>query len=82
MLLNKGQDAITPIALPNGTNEVRFFSDQPAQLTVDTRDGKPMTKLNLNKAKAPVVTVPHDIHAFVARRLDDGSNDISIAFGT
>jgi predicted chitinase len=83
MLLNKGQDAITPIALPNGTNVVRFFSDQPAQLAVDTREkGKPVTKLNLNKANAHVVTVPHDIHAFVARRLDDGSNDISVAFGT
>jgi predicted chitinase len=83
MLLNKGQDAITPIALPNGTNVVRFFSDQPAQLAVDTREkGKPVTKLNLNKANAHVVTVPHDIHAFVARRLDGGSNDISVAFGT
>jgi predicted chitinase len=82
MLLNKGQDAITPIALPNGTGVVRFFSDQPAQLAVDTRDGKPMTQLKLNKAKAPVVTVPHDVHAFIAHRLDDGSNDISVAFGT
>jgi hypothetical protein len=82
MLLNQGQDAITPIALPNDIKVVRFYSDQPAQLAVDTRDGKPMTKLNLNKAKAPVVTVPHDIHAFVAHRLDAGSNDISVAFGT
>jgi hypothetical protein len=82
MLLNKGQDAITPIALPSDVNVVRFYSDQPARLAVDTRDGKPMTKLNLDKAKAPVVAVPHDIHAFVAHRLDDGSNDISIAFGT
>jgi hypothetical protein len=81
MLLNKGQDAITPIALPNGTNVVRFFSDQSAQLGVDTREGKPMTKLNLNKTVAPVVAVPHDIHAFVAHRLDDGTNDISVAFG-
>jgi hypothetical protein len=46
-----------------GTNVVRFFSDQSAQLGVDTRDGKPMTKLNLNKTVAPVVAVPHDIHA-------------------
>ena len=38
MLLNKGQDAITPIALPNGIKVVRFFSDQPAQLAVDTRE--------------------------------------------
>jgi hypothetical protein len=83
MLLNKGQDAITPIALPNDVKVVRFYSDQPAQLAVDTREkNKPMTKLNLNKAKAPVVAVPHDIHAFVAHRLDDGSNDISVAFGT
>lgn len=81
MLLNKGQDAITPIALPNGTNVVRFFSDQSAQLGVDTRDGKPMTKLNLNKTVAPVVAVPHDIHAFIAHRLDDGTNDISVAVG-
>jgi predicted chitinase len=81
MLLNKGQDAITPIALPNGTKVVRFYSDQPARLAVDTRDGKPMTKLKLKKAKAPVVAVPHDIHAFVAHRLDDGTNDISVAFG-
>jgi hypothetical protein len=81
MLLNKGQDAITPIALPSGTNVVRFFSDQSAQLGVDTRDGKPMAKLNLNKTVAPVVAVPHDIHAFIAHRLDDGTNDISVAFG-
>jgi cell wall-associated NlpC family hydrolase len=81
MLLNKGQGAITPIALPNGTKVVRFYSDQAAKLAVDTRDGKPMTKLNLKKAKAPVVAVPHDIHAFIAQRLDDGANDISVAFG-
>jgi hypothetical protein len=39
-------------------------------------------KLNLNKANAPVVQVPGNIHAFVAHRLDAGSNDISVAFGT
>jgi signal transduction histidine kinase/CheY-like chemotaxis protein len=42
MLLNKGKDAITPIALPDGIKVVRFFSDQSAQLAVDTRDGKPI----------------------------------------
>jgi len=81
MLLNKGKDAITPIALPTGIKVVRFFSNQSAQLGVDTRDGKPMTKLNLNNTIAPVVAVPNDIHAFVAHRLDDGANDISVAFG-
>jgi predicted chitinase len=80
MLLNKGQDAITPIALPDGIKTVRFFSNQPAQLAVDTRDGHPVTKLDLNNASAHVVTVPHAIHAFVAHRLDAGSNDISVAF--
>ena len=40
-----------------------------------------MTKLNLNKTVAPVVAVPHDIHAFIAHRLDDGTNDTSVAFG-
>ena len=80
MLLNKGQDAITPIALPDGTKSVRFFSDQAAQLAVDTRDGHPVTKLDLNNTSAHVVTVPQAIHAFVAHRLDGGSNDISIAF--
>ena len=80
MLLNKGQDAITPIALPDGIKSVRFFSDQPAQLAVDTRDGKPVSKLDLSNASAHVVTVPHAIHAFVAHRLDGGSNDISVAF--
>jgi len=81
MLLNKGKDAITPIALPDGVKTVRFFSDQSAQLAVDTRDGKPQTKLDLGNASARVVTVPQDIHAFVAHRLDAGSNDISVAFG-
>jgi hypothetical protein len=80
MLLNKGQDAITPIALPDGIKSVRFFANQPAQLAVDTRDGHPVTKLDLNNASAHVVTVPHAIHAFVAHRLDGGSNDISVAF--
>ena len=80
MLLNKGQDAITPIALPDGIKSVRFFSDQAAQLAVDTRDGHPVTKLDLNNASAHVVTVPNAIHAFVAHRLDSGSNDISVAF--
>ena len=80
MLLNKGQDAITPIALPDGIKTVRFFSDQPAQLAVDTRDHKPVTKLDLGNASAHVVTVPQAIHAFVAHRLDGGSNDISVAF--
>ena len=80
MLLNKGQDAITPIALPDGIKTVRFFSDQPAQLAVDTRDHTPVTKLDLGNASAQVVTVPQAIHAFVAHRLDGGSNDISVAF--
>lgn len=80
MLLSKGQDAITPIALPDGIKSVRFFSDQAAQLAVDTRDGHPVTKLDLNNASAHVVTVPNAIHAFVAHRLDGGSNDISVAF--
>ena len=80
MLLNKGQDAITPIALPDGIKSVRFFSNQAAQLAVDTRDGHPVTKLDLGNASAHVVTVPNAIHAFVAHRLDGGSNDISVAF--
>ena len=81
MLLNKGKDAVTPIALPNNIKTVRFFSDQSARLAVDTRDGKPMTKLSLDKDNARTVPVPDDIHAFVAHRLDDGVNDISAAFG-
>ena len=81
MLLNKGKDAVTPIALPNNIKTVRFFSDQSARLAVDTRDGKPMTKLSLDKDNARTVPVPDDIHAFVAHRLDDGGNDISAAFG-
>ena len=82
MLLNKGQDAITPIALPNDIKVVRFYSDQPAQLAVNTREkDKPVIKLNLNKANAPVVQVPDNIHAFIAHRLDAGTNDISVAFG-
>lgn len=82
MLLNKGQDAITPIALPNGVKQVRFFSAQPAQVGVDTRDGKPMTKLSLSNDSAHAVDVPHNISAIVAHRLDGGSNDISAAFCT
>ena len=82
MLLNKGQDAITPIALPNGVKQVRFFSAQPAQLGVDTRDGKPMTKLNLSSDITRAVDVPKNINAIVAHRLDGGSNDISAAFLT
>jgi len=81
MLLNKGKDAITPIALPNDIKMVRFFSDQSARLAVDTRNGKPMTKLSLDKDNARVVAVPDDIHAFVAHRLDEGGNDVSVAFG-
>ena len=46
------KDAITPIALPDGIKTVRFFSDQPAQLAVDTRDHKPVTKLDLGNASA------------------------------
>jgi len=39
-----------------------------------------VTKLDLGNASAQVVTVPNAIHAFVAHRLDGGSNDISVAF--
>jgi len=38
-------------------------------------------KLNLTGGLAPVVQVPDNIHAFIAHRLDAGTNDISIAFG-
>jgi len=83
MLLNKGQDAITPIALPDGIKMVRFFSNQPARLAVDTREkDKPVIKLNLTGGLAATVQVPDNIHAFIAHRLDAGTNDISVAFGT
>src|SRR5690242_21705625 len=50
MLLNKGQDAITSIALPDGSKSVRCLSDLAAQLVVYTRDFHPMTKLDFMHA--------------------------------
>lgn len=79
MLLNRGAAAKTPIALPDGATSVRFFASDTAQLSVDLRDGKPHTTVDLAYGTARVVAVPQGVHAIVAHRVDAGTNDVSAA---
>lgn len=77
MLLNKGKDAITPIALPANCARVRFFASQAAVVDVDLRDGKPMTQIPLGYQATMGVDVPHGCDGIVVHRVDAGSNDVS-----
>ena len=77
MLLLKGEGAKTPIALAEGVTKVRFFSNMPAKVTVDVRDGKGSHTLSLGYGSAHTVDIPHGIHAIVVHREDAGENDVS-----
>lgn len=79
MLLNKGQGARTPIALPNGTKSVRFFSNMSAEIRVDTRSNKGTVDLKLGYDSTHGVDIPDGIHAIVVHRVDGGGNDVSCA---
>lgn len=82
MLLNKGKGARTPIALPNGAKSVRFFSNQAAEVNVDTRSAKGTVTLKLGYDAAHNLDVPDGTNAFVAHRMDGGDNDVSAAVST
>lgn len=79
MLLNKGQGARTPVALPTGTKSVRFFSNMAAEIRVDTRSSKGTVDLKLGYDSAHHVEIPDGIHAIVVHRVDAGDNDVSCA---
>lgn len=78
-LLNRGEGAVTPIALPNGASALRFFASQKAQVRVDLRKGGATEVLDLGYDSAHAVQIPRGIHAVVAHRVDGGENDVSCA---
>lgn len=77
MLLTRGKDAVTPIALPDGCHRVRFFASEAAVVNVDLRNGKNMTRLELAYGATMGVDVPKGCDGIVAHRVDAGSNDVS-----
>lgn len=82
MLLTKGAGVKTPIALAAGQDKVRFFSNKPARIAVDVRDGKGTQTISLQYESAHTVDVPGGVHAIVVHREDDGENDVSaVTFG-
>jgi hypothetical protein len=81
VLLNRGPSADTPIALPTNAKSVRFFSNNVAEVKVDTRNGN-SEDVHLTYDSARTVDVPDGINGFVAHRIDAGSNDVSFVINT
>lgn len=78
-VVNAGNGATTPIALPDGAKSVRFFTNTDAVLRVDTRDKAAGTKtVSPTYDSASSVDVPDGIHGFVVHRdAGDKGNDVS-----
>jgi GH25 family lysozyme M1 (1,4-beta-N-acetylmuramidase) len=79
ILLNRGAGSKTPIALPDNTKSVRFYSNTDAQLLVDVRDGKAERTVTLAYGSAKSVDIPKGVHAIVVHRVDDEGNNVSCA---
>jgi len=85
--LNSGLNTALRLAGCTTVKRVAMFCAQVGEesisLTAPTELGSGAEyegRADLGNASAHVVTVPNAIHAFVAHRLDGGSNDISVAF--
>lgn len=68
-------DGAVPIALATGQDHLRFYSNHPAHLRVDLRNGNDEFDLTYDSAHA--VDAPSN--AVVVHRTDTGGNDISVA---
>ena len=76
-LLN-GAGAVTPLAIPNGTKRLRFFSNRPAQVTVDLIGvSEPTATLTLGYEHGAQGVATGGALAAVVHRVDDGDNEVS-----
>jgi hypothetical protein len=79
MLLNRGNGAETPIAIPKGTAALRFVPSGTAEIRVEFH-GKGAQQLNLSwGAGSHRVDVPDGVHAALIFRADAGAGDVSVA---
>jgi hypothetical protein len=76
-LLN-GAGAVTPLAIPNGAKRLRFFSNRPAQVTVDLIGVSEATStLTLGYEHGAQGVATGGALAAVVHRVDAGDNEVS-----
>lgn len=79
MLLNRGNGAETPIAIPKGSSALRFVPSGTAEIRVEFH-GKGAQQLNLSwGAGSHRVDVPDGVHAALVFRADAGAGDVAVA---
>jgi hypothetical protein len=76
--LLSGAGAVTPLAIPNGAKRLRFFSNRPAQVTVDLIGvSEPTSTLTLGYEHGAQGVATGGALAAVVHRVDDGDNEVS-----
>ncbi|MBO0813624.1 MAG: hypothetical protein J2P30_00495 [Actinobacteria bacterium] len=79
MLLNKGQGAVTPVALPNDVKRHRFATNTQAKVRVDFLGVKDASEnLTVGYSNSPDGCAnPAGCKSVIIHRLDGGTNDVS-----
>ena len=76
--LLSGAGAVTPLAIPNGATRLRFFSNRPAQVTVDLIGvSEPTSTLTLGYEHGAQGVATGGALAAVVHRVDAGDNEVS-----
>ena len=76
--LLSGAGAVTPLAIPNGAKRLRFFSNRPAQVTVNLIGvSEPTSTLTLGYEHGAQGVATGGALAAVVHRVDDGDNEVS-----
>lgn len=79
MLLNRGEGAVTPLAIPKGARGLRFVAAGTAEVRVEFH-GHGAMQLNLSWAGGShPVEAPKGVHSALIFRADGGGGDVSVA---
>jgi hypothetical protein len=78
MILNRGNGAETPMAIPKGSKALRFVSGSAAVVRVEFH-GHAARQVNLSwSAGSHREVVPEGVHAALIFRADNGEGDVSV----
>jgi GH25 family lysozyme M1 (1,4-beta-N-acetylmuramidase) len=78
VLLNRGQGAVTPVAIPKSADSLRFLAAGTAELEV-TFHGSAAQDVSLSwAAGSHSLTPPKDVYAALVKRKDAGSADVAV----
>ena len=78
--ITTGQDAVTPVPIPNGCKRVRFFTNGAADLHIDMMSAGTDLDLHTGYDNVQGFAVPSGCQAVVVRRTDAGTSQVNACY--